>query len=272
MKERGFSYEIYPTEAVQSANRHYFNHHINKFTDIVVIGGDGTFHNVLNSLPKPISLPIGLIPAGTGNDFARWLYGVHKENLPFIFEQVTGQWTTSISLGVCEFADGNKQVFHNVLGLGFDALLAKELKDSKGVFRSLGYIMKAVQHIPFYKARALSLRIGEESRTYQNLITAFANGEYFGAGMHIAPNSSAENQPLAMCRIEQLSKLKLLSQILRLFNGSHVKQDFVDYREITDTAYIETQGLDIEADGEYLGQSPCSIYLQQDALKIKRLL
>lgn len=272
IKDRGLSYEIYPTEAALSANRHYFDRHLDKFTDLIVVGGDGTFHNVLNSLPKPISLPIGLIPAGTGNDFARWLYGLHRTNLPFIFEQVVGQWSTSISLGVCEFENGHKQYFHNVLGLGFDALLAKELKDSKGLFRSLGYIIKAVQHIPFYKASALSLRIGEESRTYQNLITAFANGEYFGAGMHIAPNSSAENQPLAMCRIEQLSKLKILAQILRLFNGSHVKQNFVDYREVEETAFIETAGLDIEADGEYLGQSPCSIYLEKHALKIKRLL
>lgn len=272
MQQKSLSYELYPTEAAISANQHYFAHHLHKFTDIVVIGGDGTLHNVINSLPRPFSLPIGLIPAGTGNDFARWLYGLHCHNRPFIFEQVVGNWTSSISLGVCEFENGHQQYFHNVLGLGFDALLAKELKHSKGLFRSLGYMVKAVQHIPFYQTKPLTLNIGDEKRQYHNLITAFANGQYFGAGMQIAPTSSPDNQALTMCRIEKLPKLKMLGQILRLFNGSHIHQDFVDYRDISEVAYIEDTGLDIEADGEYLGQSPCRIYLTKHAAKFKRLL
>lgn len=271
LKQHSLSYEVYPTEACQSANRHYFSNHLEQFTDLVVVGGDGTFHNVINSLPEDSEHPIGLIPAGTGNDFARWLYGDQRTNLPFIFEQVVGKWTQTVSLGVCEFSDGKQTLFHNVLGLGFDALLAKELKDSKGMFRSLGYFAKALQHVPFYKAVDMELQIGEESKSYKNLITAFANAEYFGAGLKIAPGADASVPSLQMCRIEQLSRLKVLGQIGRLFNGSHVKQNFVDYRELKTEAHVVTEGLDIEADGEYLGQSPCVIKIKPAALKVKRL-
>jgi len=271
LKQHQLSYDIYPTEACQSANHHYFAHHIDKYTDLIVVGGDGTFHNVINSLPDDFDLPIGLIPAGTGNDFARWLYQKHRNNLPFIFQQVTGKWIEHISLGICEFPDGQQKKFHNVLGLGFDALLAKELKDSKGLFRSLGYFTKAIQHIPFYKALDIELKLGTEQKQYKNLITAFANAAHFGAGLHIAPGAEATSDSLKMCRIEQLSRLKVLRQITRLFNGSHIKQDFVDYRELSEKAEILTTGLDIEADGEYLGQSPCTIHIKPNALRVKRL-
>ena len=271
LKQHALAYEIYPTEASQSANHHYFVNHLDKFTDLIVVGGDGTFHNVINSLPEGSKQPIGLIPAGTGNDFARWLYGDQRSNLPFIFEQVVGKWTQEVSLGVCEFPDGKQTLFHNVLGLGFDALLAKELKDSKGMFRSLGYFVKAIQHVPFYKAVDMELKIGDEQRKYKNLITAFANAEYFGAGLKIAPGADAAIPSLNMCRIEQLSRLKVLGQIGRLFNGSHVKQNFVDYRELQAEAHVLTKGLDIEADGEYLGQSPCMIKVKPAALKVKRI-
>ncbi len=271
LKSNELSYELYPTEAVQSANRHYFEHNLERFTDLIVIGGDGTFHNVINSLPAENSLPIALIPAGTGNDFARWLYGEQRSNLPFIFEQAVGKWVQQISLGVCEFSDGKQKLFHNVLGLGFDALLAKELKDSKGMFRSLGYFAKALQHIPFYKALDMELQIGQENRQYKNLITAFANAEYFGAGLKIAPGADAASNTLNMCRIEQLSRFTVFSQILRLFNGSHVKKNFVDYRTLDSEAEVLTAGLHIEADGEYLGQSPCTIRIKPKALKVKKL-
>lgn len=271
LKQNALSYELYPTEASQSANRHYFVNHLDKYSDLVVVGGDGTFHNVINSLPEGSEQPIGLLPAGTGNDFARWLYGDQRSNLPFIFEQIVGKWTQQISLGVCQFPDGKQILFHNVLGLGFDALLAKELKDSKGIFRSLGYFMKAIQHVPFYKATNIELQINEENRKYKNLITVFANGEYFGAGLNIAPGADAAESNLKMCRIEQLNRLKVLSQIGRLFNGSHVKQDFVDYREIKTEVQVITEGSDIEADGEYLGQSPCVIKVKPAALRVKRL-
>lgn len=271
LKQHALNYEVYPTEASQSANQHYFTNHLDKFTDLIVVGGDGTFHNVINSLPKNSDLPIGLIPAGTGNDFARWLYGDQRGNLPFIFEQVVGKWTQEVSLGLCEFPDGKQTLFHNVLGLGFDALLAKELKDHKGLFRSLGYLIKAIQCIPFYQAVEMELKIGEEQRKYKNLITAFANAEYFGAGLKIAPGADAALPRLNMCRIEQLGRLKVLAQIGRLFNGSHVKQDFVDYRELTTEAHVLTEGLHIQADGEYLGQSPCVIKVNPTAITVKRI-
>ena len=271
LKQQQLNYQVYPTEACHSANFHYFSQHLAEFTDLIVIGGDGTFHNVLNSLPQGHGLPIGLIPAGTGNDFARGLYGDQRNNLPFIFEQVVGKWTQDISLGVCTFADGKEVLFHNVLGLGFDALIAKELKHAKGLMKSLGYLAKAAQHIPFYQACAMQLKLGKEQLNYPNMITAFANSEYFGAGMKIAPGADPCAPTLNMCRIEKLSRFKVISQILRLFNGSHVNKSFVDYRTLDTKAEVTNEGLHIEADGEYLGTSPCVIDVRPCAIKIKRL-
>ena len=270
LNKKNINWQIYPTEQLLSANKHYFESYISQYSDVLVVGGDGTFHNVINALGCFTDVKLGLVPAGTGNDFARWLYGKNRHNYPFIFEQVTRSQTVDISLGKCVFSDNSVRFFHNVLGLGFDAMLAKELRHNKGLFPSLGYLSKAIKKLPFYKESELDLSLGNEQKQYFNLITAFANSAYFGSGMKIAPDAEPIHDTLEMCRIEKLPVHQTFSQILRLFNGSHIDHKGVDYRTISHEAQIKTVGLDVEADGEYLGQSPCQVSIVKKALKIKR--
>lgn len=270
LKANDLHWHLYPTDLCLSANQHYFEQNLEHYTDVIVVGGDGTLHNVVNCLGESTHIRLGLVPAGTGNDFAQWVYGKKKNDLAHVLSVVTGDSCSTISLGLCEFADGSRRVFHNVLGLGFDAMLAKELTDNKGMFGSLGYLIKSVQTLPFFSAGTLTLREGHKSKTYENLITAFANAPYFGGGMKIAPKANAELASLDMCRIEMLPKLTMFVQILRLLNGSHIKQSFTDYRTLEGSMEIESTGADIQADGEYIGQSPCRISTLPKALKIKR--
>ena len=270
LNDQKLQWQLYPTDENMSVNQHYFRQHISEYTDVIVVGGDGTLHNVVNCLGESSTVRLGLVPAGTGNDFAQWLYGNKKNDEEHVFAIVTGTQYTNISLGKCQFSDNTFRLFHNVLGLGFDAMLAKELTGSKGLFGSLGYLVKSVQTLPFFNAGTLTLRELYKSKTYDNLITAFANAPYFGGGMKIAPEANAELPSLEMCRIEMLPKFTMLVQILRLFNGSHVNKPYTDYRRLDYAVEVENTGADIQADGEYIGQSPCRISVIPEALKIKK--
>lgn len=271
LKRKNVTHSLYPTDKNLALTKHYFDRHLDEYTDLIVVGGDGTFHQIVNCIAQNTKIRVGLLPAGTGNDFARWLYGNKITNLDSIFHTLISKNVTSIKLGCCEFADSKKRYFHNVLGFGFDALLAKELKDNKGLFSKLGYIGKAIQRIPFYREQAVHVVIDNKDHKYHNLITAVANHQFFGNGMKIVPDSLPIDEHLGLCRIEKLPLLTKFSHILRLFNGSHVKKGFVDHRTISGEVEIVTNGVDIEADGEYLGLSPAKIYAVNNAISIKRI-
>jgi YegS/Rv2252/BmrU family lipid kinase len=270
-KQNDVDFDLYPTDASLSQNQHYFANHIGKYTDVVIVGGDGTIHQILNCLPIPCDVRVAIMPAGTGNDFARWVYGKNRNHLQKILHTIHSDKASYIKLGVCQFDQGDTRYFHNVLGFGFDALLSKKLKDKKGLFRSLGYIKEAVRHIPFYKELPVQVCIDNQSYFYENLITTAANHEYFGNGLKIAPDASPKHKELTLVRIEKLPLKVKAKQIWGLFSGNHVKQPFTDYRKIKHQLRIETPGVDIEADGEYIGQGPATIKTVQDAIQIKHL-
>lgn len=274
MKMKQLEFELFPTDGNDSANRHFLSRHQHRFETVIIVGGDGTFHHVLNSLDKQSSQTIGLLPAGTGNDFARWIYGPHRNNVNWILNVLTGDNTEQIKLGEAHFpnqpAANQVRLFHNVLGVGFDAKLAKELANSKGLFRSLSYLSKALQHIPFYKEPWLSANIDGQSHQYFNLITAIANHQYFGNGLNIAPGASPTESKLMLCRIEKMSLIAKLRHILGVIGGHHVHLPMVDFRPLEEGLSVLTEGLDVEADGEYLGQSPVHIKVHDKPWRIKR--
>lgn len=276
LQQNNIQFELYPTAAELVINQTYFKQRISQYSDVIVIGGDGTLNCVINCLPDNSQIRLGLVPAGTGNDFARMWYG-RDRNLNTILDIVTGISTQQISLGECIFNEANnenqyqiKRRFHNVMGTGFDSKLAKDLRHNKGRFPSLSYLMAAVKKVPFYQEKTSSFIIDDEKQQYENLITAFANGRYFGGGLKVAPKAnplSADLDIVQVARHPLLTKLKL---IIALCVGKHMSAKQVQYRTIKSTSLIDTVGLDLQADGEYIGQSPCSISVIENAVKVKR--
>ena len=276
LKQGGHDWHLCPTDENYGANRHYFTNHLHEFTDVIVLGGDGTFNLVVN-LVQGSDARVGLIPAGTGNDFARAWYGKKRKDVSHILNTVLGDNVECISLGRVEFADkacsesGEAvRYFHNVMGMGFDAALAKSLRHSKGVFQGLGYLAAALQHIPFYREQACRIRYGETVLQYDNLITILANSPFFGNGMHIAPHADPKSSNLAIVRVEKFPFWTKMALIVRLLLGTHLSSTRVHSVTISNDVTIETTGLDLEADGEYLGHSPCTVSIKEHALLLKR--
>ena len=90
-------------------------------------------------------IPLGIIPCGTGNDFSRHIY----EKSDDVLTTVTGENIIEADLGWC-----NERYFINVLGVGYDAMLAENTKgDNKTLFRSFFYLWNALKYLPFYKEK-----------------------------------------------------------------------------------------------------------------------
>lgn len=276
LREQNLHWQMYPTSEDYSANEHYFKQHLQQYTDLIIVGGDGTFNLMVNFLVNT-NIKVGLLPAGTGNDFARAWYGRKRNNLDQVLDIILSQDSESIHLGKCEFEQvGNSEskrsirYFHNVLGTGFDSSLAKQLRHNKGWFQGLGYLLAAVRNIPFYREKSIALASSEVSETYLNLITAFANSRYFGSGMDIAPDADPKVSSMDVVSVEQYPLMTKLRLILLLMLGKHQGSKQVRYRTINEPVKIETEGLDLQADGEYIGQSPCVISIESQGIWLKR--
>ena len=105
---------------------------------------------------------------------------------------------------------------------------------------------------------------------WSDLITAFANSRYFGSGMDIAPDADPKVSSMDVVSVEQYPLMTKLRLILLLMLGKHQGSKQVRYRTINEPVKIETEGLDLQADGEYIGQSPCVISIDPQGIWLKR--
>ena len=285
LKHRALNYTLYPTEANLTANQHYFKSHLQEYTDVVILGGDGTFNVVVNcivgaQLNQKVGhkVNVGLLPAGTGNDFAKQWF--NKANLTNAKQKsdsqqdliniVLGNQVQIMHLGECHY-DNKVRYFNNVLGVGFDAVIAKQLAHQKSLFRSLSYLVAALRHIPFYQEPKCELVLKGKTTKYRNLITAFANSQYFGGGLPIAPNQDGRTESLTVIRAPKLSVIPKVMLLLKLTKGRHLssKGVFHDKMHKEDEAEITTAGLEIEADGEYIGETPCKVKVSSHTINLK---
>lgn len=276
MREQRLEWSLYPTAEDFSVNEHYFRQHLSEFSDVIVVGGDGTFNQLVNFI-QGRSVRVGLMPAGTGNDFARAWYGNKRNNLDHLLDVVLSKDCEAIALGKCEFlnsanSESNQAIryFHNVLGTGFDSSLAKALRHNKGWFQGLSYLIAAVRNIPFYKEKEIEITSQNKTDKYHNLITAFANSSYFGSGMKIAPNADPKSSSLDIMAVSKHNLATKLGLISLLMMGKHQTSRHVKYEQALESKTIKTEGLDLQADGEYIGQSPCVISIESQGIWLKR--
>lgn len=277
-RDKNIDFDLYPTDENYPVNAHFFRNNLTKYTDVVVLGGDGTF-NLLVNFAVGTDIRVGLLSAGTGNDFSRTWYGAKKTNSELISTVLASEYDV-ISLGCCEFQNREsscsrepRRYFHNILGIGFDAKLAKALRHNKGWFQGLGYFVSALRHIPFYQEQACHLTgLHDEvmKSPYQNLITVFANSCYFGNGLKIAPAADPKTSSLLIVGATKVPFWTKMALLARVLSGKHIGREGVFCSEQLTPVTIETKGLDIEADGEYLGQTPATVTIVPNALKLKR--
>ncbi|MBU2883653.1 YegS/Rv2252/BmrU family lipid kinase [Psychrosphaera sp. B3R10] len=267
-----FDYTLYPTAPTVSANKIFFAKHHTEYTDVIVVGGDGTFNLMINVLID-YNFNVALMPAGTGNDFARAWYGKNRNNLDYLLNVVTGEENKTIHLGYCEFL-GSKTAelvyYHNVLGIGFDAAIAKALRHNKGTVPSLSYLIAALWYIPLYREPECTISYDNKTETYFNFMTAFANSRFFGSGLPIAPKANPEDNSVQMVKLAKQDLWTKLALLVKLLFAKHSGSDHVEIKSMSQPLVVETTGLDIEADGEYLGQSPCKIGVSKQGLRLKQ--
>jgi YegS/Rv2252/BmrU family lipid kinase len=212
-------------------------------TSVVVWGGDGTFNETAGALLHT-SIPLGLVPAGSGNGLAGAL-GVPRDPGRAIAVALDGR-PRAIDAGRMA-----GRCFFNIAGVGFDARVAGLFNQrAAGSRGGWPYLVIGVREGCTYCALDYDVQLDGESRKYKALLIAFANGREYGLGARIAPDARLDDGLLDVIIVEDAGLLARFWHARHLARGTPQLAPTVTTRRVT-RAVIETEGdMEFHVDGE----------------------
>jgi len=241
---------------------------LSDYDGLIAAGGDGTLFEVLNGLyqhEKTDRIPLGLIPVGTGNAFARDL-GL----LP-------GDWEKGIShikAGRLRLLDVGRvetrsEVFYflNIIGLGFPVDAMKTSKKLKMIGQS-AYTMAVFREILRLKSYRLSIEINGKKITQDNVFVEISNTRYTGTSFLIAPAARLDDGLLDVTLLRDLPRLRLLRLFPTIYSGRHVDFDEVSTYQTSTMKIIMPENRLLAPDGELYGETPVTVTCLKQDLQI----
>ena len=250
---------------------------------ILIFGGDGTVHRHLSQLVK-LGRPVLVVPAGSGNDFARalGLRNVRDSLAAWRRFREKQDNVRAIDLGVitplkdaAPAPDALQRYFCSVAGIGIDAEVARRANVLPRWLRGHGgYALTLAPTIfrfaPFaMKVSARDQAGGWTIRSDQpTMLAAFANTVAYGGGMKIAPHAQMDDGRLDVCIIGGMNSLKLASMFPTVYFGRHLGISEVTYFQ-AERVRVETEtARDIYADGEFVCRTPAEVSIERAALRV----
>lgn len=226
----------------------------------VVMSGDGLVAIVGGALAGG-DVPLGIFPAGRGNDLARVL-DIPSE--PAGAVSVIASWQArTIDVG-----EANGQRFLGIASVGFDSecnRIANETKLIKGRFV---YAYSVPRALIAWKPARFTLRIGEENMRFSGWSVAAANSSTFGGGMRVAPDASLDDGEFDIVMVGETGKLRYLSNLPKVFKGTHVDNEEVRIVRARSFELSASRPFAVYADGEHLTDLPASLRVLPRALSV----
>ena len=243
------------------------------FSRFMSIGGDGTHHEVVNGICKSrssdLKYTLGIIPIGTGNDWARAL-GISGHPHEAVKIISSGN-TISHSAGKIRFPDQREEFFMNVAGMCMDAAVVQNVPIE--LIRKLGglaYLIGGIKELFTYVSPEAAINIDDYSTSGKFLTMHAGFGNYCGGGMQFLPHASPTSDNLAITTINAKYKWRLLLSIHRLFTGTILALKVAKSYSagIFRVRHTGEYPIPIEADGEFQGFSPFEITTIQNAMLV----
>ncbi|AQP44753.1 diacylglycerol/lipid kinase family protein [Tessaracoccus flavus] len=230
---------------------------------VVVMGGDGMAHLGLNACANT-DATLGIIPAGTGNDFARGV-GVPSSIKEAVEALVQGR-TRVVDLSHVSNGAGERYV-GAVVSSGYDARVNRATNDIKLRFGPLSYGYIALRELANFSPIHYRLTIDGEPRELDAMLVAVCNTGVFGGGMQISPDADPSDGLLDVTIIHEASRGKLMRLLPLTYTGSFVKDSAVE-RFRAARVEVDGDGLFAMGDGEEIGDVPVTVECAPSALRV----
>ncbi len=212
-------------------------------TELVVLGGDGTLHEVLNGIEDPSCCKLGLIPSGTGNDFAT------KAGLSLDAEKAIKLILDGEAKPTDYLTVGSVRCM-NIAGIGMDVEVLERCKRGR-MKGKLKYLFSLVQSLFSYKGISVTVTDAEREETHDVLIAAACNGSQFGGGIAICPVADIEDGKIDVVVVEQIGgKMKIIKAFLKLLKGKILEYPSATHYLADGVRFIPKTPCTVQLDGE----------------------
>ncbi len=240
---------------------------------VVAVGGDGTIHEVVNGLHKARGLDrvqMGIIGTGTGGDYIRTIgISCHIQDA---CHRLKNPRNLVVDLGFTEFMQNgvkNDRLFVNLAGIGFAAEIVRATTQT---FKKMGsvpsYLMGLLSTLVLYRNQPVSVTIDGELSEITICTMLMSLGKYCGGAMKAAPNADPTDGLFDVVLISDLSKPDLLWSLPSIYKGTHLTHPKVCVKRAQEVTIQTDTRAALQADGELLGETPCSFRILPAALTL----
>jgi len=243
----------------------------NGFRNIICVGGDGTLNEIVNGVfsqtdVNPTEIKLGVIPAGTGNDWCR--HHNIKPDVEYALQTILNGKTILHDIGIAAFENTQKH-FINISGAGFEGYVAVQSNKSRKVFRGkFFYMIQILKYFFQYSSTAMQLKFDGKIVDEKIFSAAVAICKYNGAGLMQAPQAVANDGMFDITIIKDAPKMQLLACLPRMQDGSFIKNSNVQTFKTNRVSLSSTVNCFVDTDGE-TGQSlPVTFSIMPNAMQM----
>ncbi len=240
---------------------------IDEYDALIVLGGDGTFHEIVNGMltrQDGKRIPFGIVPSGSGNSLAHDL-GL-TDPIKAAKAIVRGE-TTFLDVARIEI---NNMVLHSINLIGWG--LVTDVGETAEWLRWLGtrrYTISSVIEIFRKRDRRATLIIDDKEIIDDFTFIVGCNSIHIGKGMRMAPYASLDDGLIDLIVVRaNITRRRLLSVLPKLFDGTHVNEPEVEYYQVSNFALKPETSDTLNIDGELVGNTPITVNMIQKAVEI----
>lgn len=218
---------------------------------LIVCGGDGLVHLGFQVVAGT-DVPLGVLPAGTGNDFARTI------GLPRGDAQAAARHLLAARPQRIDLARSGDRYFSTVLAAGFDAVVNERANRMTWPHGQMRYNLATLAELRVFEPLPYVLTLDGEERHLEAMLVAVGNGPSFGGGLRITEGALLDDGLLDVVIIKPVGKLELVRTYPKLFKGTHVHHPQYERHRVR-TVTVAAPGIVGYADGERFGALPLTV-------------
>jgi len=231
---------------------------------IVSVGGDGTLNEIARTMIDNNDVVLGVIPAGTGNDFIQIL------GFPNRFEEV--HWDIFFEKNITKLDAGstNGVPFFNGMGLGFDAEVAAQNYTGEGELVRKGgkdkYIWHIVKTLLFFKEQKMIAISDIERHETECFMNTISIGRRYAGGFFITPKAVANDGLFDICMVKKINLLNRFRILLMVPKGTHTEDKYVNYYRSEKVNLEFSKAVHFHVDGELYKASKFEVKIIKNAI------
>ncbi len=236
-----------------------------KKNTLIVMGGDGMLHWLINGVENFGNCEIGLIPFGTGNDFAA------AAGIPLNLKKacriiING---TAKPIDYIELSSGLRSVNAVGMGIDVDVLERAYAGTNQGKSKYLRALLQSMKH---FKSKNFTVRYNGKEERHFGLLSALGNGRQIGGGIRLFPEAKLDDGYMDLVIVDYLSKFQMLRAFLKLMRGKINKVKNAVFLRVKEAEFInEDEEFTIQAEGELYKNMPITAHIVEGKLKFFKL-